>query len=160
MQGNHVMTYRTLRSSIVGVALVVLVAGCAEPGAGFFASRSVATDLVPASDLIGTWHGTLGQVRADQYEDEALITLRIEQDGTFTATVTPNRGANNLAKPAKLAGTVVTRDNRVTLRNEESSWPWLTLVRTRDGKVLYGVANDPASEANVMLKFERDGGGG
>ena len=105
-------------------------------------------------------HHTLGQVRADQYEDEALITIRIEQDGTFTATVTPNRGANNLAKPAKLAGTVVTRGNRVTLRNEESSWPWLTLVRTRDGKVLYGVANDPASETNVMLKFERDGGGG
>jgi len=154
------MTYRTVGASIAGVALVALVAGCAEPSAGFFASRAVATDLAPASDLIGTWHGTLGQVRADQYEDEALITLRIEQDGTFTATVTPNRGTNNLAKPAKLAGTVVTRGSRVTLRNEESSWPWVTLVRTRDGKVLYGVANDPASETNVMLKFERDGGGG
>jgi hypothetical protein len=63
---NHVMTYRALGTSLAGVALVVLVAGCAEPGAGFFASRPVATDLAPASDLIGTWHGTLGQVRADQ----------------------------------------------------------------------------------------------
>ena len=63
------MTYRTLGTSIAGVALVALVAGCAEPSAGFFASRAVATDLAPASDLIGTWHGTLGHVRADQYED-------------------------------------------------------------------------------------------
>jgi len=143
----------------LGPALILLVTGCATPGVGLIASRPVASDLVPGSGLIGTWHGTLGQVRADQYEDEALLALSIEPDGTFTATVTPNRGANNLAKPSKLAGTVVARGNRVTLRNEEGPWPWLTLVRTRDGKVLYGVANDPASETNVMLKLERDGGG-
>jgi hypothetical protein len=98
------MTYRTLGTSLAGVALVVLVAGCAEPGAGFFASRPVATDLAPASDLIGTWHGTLGQVRADQYEDEALITLRIKQAGTFTATVTPNRGAKQSCETGQVGG--------------------------------------------------------
>src|SRR5262249_44905920 len=65
--------------------------------------------------------------------------------------------AVNVPSGSKLAGTVVARGNRVTLRNEEGPWPWLTLVRTRDGKVLYGVANDPASETNVMLKLERDG---
>ena len=152
------MTNRTLASAFCSLALAVFLTGCATPGSGLFASVPVASDLVPDSGLIGTWHGTLGQVRADQYEDEALLTLRIEPDGRFTATVTPNRGTNNLAKPSKLAGTVVSRGNRVTLRNEEGPWPWLTLVRTRDGKVLYGVANDPASETNVMLKLERDGG--
>jgi len=35
----------------------------------------------------------------------------------------------------------------------------VTLVRSRNGNVLYGVANDPATEANVMLKIERDGSG-
>jgi len=32
----------------------------------------------------------------------------------------------------------------------------VTLVRSRNGNVLYGVASDPATEANVMLKIERD----
>jgi len=135
-----------LAVSVLGLALVVVMAGCVTSG-------------LPAqsSDLVGTWRGTLGEVAANQYEDEAVIALRIENDGTFSATVTPNRGANNLAKTSKWSGTVVTRGHRVTLRNTEGPWPSLTLVRTRDGNVLYGVANDPASEENVMLKFERDG---
>jgi len=140
------MKHRRLAAGLSGVALVVLMAGCAGPGA-----------LARSSDLSGTWYGTLGEVGANQYEDEALITLRIEDDGTFSATVTPNRGTNNLAKAARWAGTVVTRDNRVKLRNSEGPWPWVTLVRTRDGKVLYGVANDPGSESHVMLKFDRAG---
>jgi hypothetical protein len=140
------MNHRVLAASLSGVALVVLMTGCAGQGV-----------LARSSDLSGTWRGTLGQVRADQYEDEALITLKVEDDGTFSATVTPNRGGNNLAKAAKWAGTVVTRNNRVTLRNTEGPWTWVTLVRTRDGNVLYGVANDPAQgETPVMLKFERD----
>jgi hypothetical protein len=137
---------RMFALSLTATALVTLLPGCAGSGV-----------LVRNSDLSGIWHGTLGQCRADQYEDEALITLQIKDDGTFTANVIPNRGANNLAKPSKLAGTVVTKGNRVTLRNEEGPWTWLTLVRTRDGNVLYGVAHDPAPETNVMLKFERDG---
>jgi hypothetical protein len=128
------------------VVLVVLMAGCAAPGA-----------LARSSDLTGTWHGTLGQVSADQYIDEALITLQIKEDGTFSAVVTPNRGANNLAKASRWSGTVVTKGNRVTLRNTEGPWTWVTLVQSRNGDVLYGVANDPAAEVNVMLKFDRDG---
>ena len=139
------MNHRILAAGLSGVALVVLMAGCAGPGV-----------LARSSDLTGVWHGTLGQVRADQYEDEALIALQINDDGTFSGTVTPNRGTNNLAKASKWVGTVVTRGSRVTLRNSEGPWPWLTLVRSGNN-VLYGVANDPAAEQNVMLKFERDG---
>jgi len=127
-----------------GVALVVLMAGCA--GA-----------LARSSDPRGTWHGTLGEVGAHQYEVEALITLQIADDGTFAATVTPNRGANNLAKASRWSGTVVASGNRVTLRNSEGPWPWVTLARSRDGNVLYGVASDPGSLSHVMLRFDREG---
>jgi hypothetical protein len=140
------MKHRMLAAGLSSVALVVLLVGCAGPGV-----------LARSSDLSGTWHGTLGEVGANQYEVEAVITLRIEDDGTFSATVAPNRGANNLAKASRWAGTVVTRGNRVTLRNTEGPWPWVTLVRTGSGNVLYGVANDPGSESHVMLKFDRAG---
>jgi hypothetical protein len=144
-EGRFEMNHRMLPAVVLVV--VALMAGCAGPGV-----------LARSSDLTGTWHGTLGQVSADQYIDEALITLEIRDDGTFSATVTPNRGANNLAKASKWSGTVVTKGNRVTLRNTEGPWTWVTLARSRNGDVLYGVANDPAAEVNVMLKFDRDGG--
>jgi len=140
------MKHRIFAAVLSGVAPVVLMAGCVGPGV-----------LARSSDLSGIWHGTLGEVGANQYEVEAVINLRIEDDGTFSATVAPNRGTNNLAKASRWSGTVVTRGNRVTLQNSEGPWPWVTLVRTGDGNVLYGVANDPGSESHVMLKFERDG---
>jgi hypothetical protein len=48
----------------------------------------------------------------------------------------------------------VTSGNRVTLRNTEGPWPWIVLHRSGNG-VLYGIANDPAIAAPVMIKFER-----
>jgi hypothetical protein len=139
---------------LAGVALVALVAGCARPTAGGWVSDTIAAALTPVSELSGIWRGTIGQVAGHQYENEARITLRIEEDGAFSATVTPNGGTNNLAKASTLAGTVVTRGNRVTLRNSEGPWSWVTLVRS--GNTLYGVAVDPAPEEHVMLKVERD----
>jgi hypothetical protein len=53
-----------------------------------------------------------------------------------------------------LSGTLVANGNRVTLRNAQGPWTWLTLVRS--GDTLYGVASDPAFEANVMMKLDRD----
>jgi hypothetical protein len=150
------MRHRRFATSLSSVALVVLVAGCAGPNAGSLASDTVAAAPAPASELSGTWRGTLGWVGAHQYEDEARITLRIEEDGTFTATVTPNRGTNNLAQASTWSGTVVTKGNRVTLRNTEGPWPWVTLVRSSN--TLYGVAADPSPGTGpVMLEFEREG---
>jgi hypothetical protein len=154
---DHPMNHRTLAAGVSGVVLAILVAGCAGPGTGSLASRPAAADLVRASGLAGTWHGEFGWVGASIYTDEALIALRIEDDGTFTANVTRNGVTNNLAKATTWSGTVLTDGNRVTLRNSNGPWGWVTLVRSGNGNVLYGVAHDPTTGANVRLKFERDG---
>lgn len=134
--------------------MMALVAGCAGPIASGSAPVSAAIPLT--SDLSGTWQGSYGQVAASLYADEGKSVLQINEDGTFTATVRPSSGANNRAKPATWSGTVETRGNHVILKSSQSRWPWVTLMRSGDG-ILYGVANDPAIGADVMLKFERDG---
>jgi hypothetical protein len=136
--------------------LAVLVAGCA--GSGASTSGGAAAAVAPVGDLSGTWYGNFGQIGAVLYIDEALTVLHINPDGTFTATVTRGYGTNNLAKPSTLSGTVVTNGNRVTLRNSQGPWPWIVLIRSGDD-VLYGIPNDPAIEAPVTMKFEREGTG-
>ena len=142
------------RLSIIG--MLWLVAGCA--GLGEFASATSPIASSAVSELEGTWIGTSGWVGAHLYIGESILTVHIRQDGTFTASVAPNRGANNLAKPSRLSGTVVVHGNRITLQNSEGPWTWLTLVRS--GNTLYGVAVDPAFEANVMLRLDRAGARG
>lgn len=148
------MLRRMVAGSTAVFVMGALVAGCAG-------SRPAASDLgaaavAPASDLSGTWYGTFGQVGAVLYEDENNSVLRIKPDGTFTATVTRGVGTNNLAKPSTWSGTVVTHGNRVSLRNSQGPWPWIILTRSGDN-ILYGLADDPAIEAPVMIKFERGG---
>ena len=97
------------------------LAGCAGLGAvtpppGYGA-------LPRDSNLVGTWTGTRNRVSPSLYDDEAILHLRIRQDGTFTATVTPYGAGNNLAEKATLAGTVVANDERVTLRTRSSPGP-------------------------------------
>jgi len=103
------MSHHRFATGLFGSHCFVLVAGCAGPNAASLASNPVATDLARASGLAGTWHGDFGWIGASFYEDETRITLRIEEDGTFTAIVTRNGGANNLAKATTWSGTVVTR---------------------------------------------------
>jgi hypothetical protein len=145
-----------LRRMFAPIAVMTLTAtlatGCVGPTAG--GSDYASAAIPPPTDLAGTWYGTLGQFAATQYEDESISVLRINEDGTFTATVTPHGGTNNLAKPATLRGRVVTNGNRVTLQNTQGPWPWIVLERSGHD-VLYGIANDPAIEAPVMIKFER-----
>ena len=138
----------------LGVVVITLAGGCA--GARSLAPDSASASVAAVGDLAGTWHGSLGQVAASLYADEGRLTLNIEDDGTFTATVTPAPGANNRAKRSTLAGTVATRGNRVILRNTQGPWPWVILERSGDN-TLYGVATDPATQANVMLRMDRAG---
>lgn len=149
-----------MRGSVVPAmavfVLAALVAGCA--GSRVSASGGWAAAVAPAGDLSGTWYGNFGQIGAALYLDEAFTVLHINPDGAFTAKVTKGYGTNNLAKPSTLSGTVITNGTRVTLRNSQGLWPWIILTRSGDD-VLYGLPIDPAIEAPVMMKFEREGTG-
>jgi hypothetical protein len=136
------------------VALIALSAGCAQQ---LKATSTEPGDYPSAAvrELSGTWHGSFGWVGANLYADEGTVDLQIKDDGTFTATVGRKGGANNLAKPATLAGTVDTKGDRVILRNAEG--PWTSLTLKRKGNTLYGTATDPATMANVMMRLDRDG---
>jgi len=137
-----------VRRCLITVVLAVgaLVGGCALPNA--------TTSPSAARDLNGTWHGYLFQPGGSLYTVEARCVLRINGDGTFTATVTPVPVANNLAKTSSWSGTVVGNASRVTFRTAQG--PWVTLARSDDR--LYGVANDPATGMTVMINLERAGG--
>jgi hypothetical protein len=144
------MLHRRVAHLTAVLATVAFIAGCA----GVRSGSDLAAAVAPPGDLSGTWYGTFGQVGAALYEGESNSVLRINPDGTFTATVTRGVGTNNLAKAATLAGTVAIHGERVTLRNSQGSWPWVTLTRSGDD-VLYGLATDPAIQAPVTIKFER-----
>jgi hypothetical protein len=148
--------HRALAARLSTVVMAWFVAGCAGLGELSGATRPVG--LSAASELQGKWTGTSGWVGAHLYIGESIFTLHIREDGTFTASVRSNGGANNLAKPSTLSGTVVANGDRVTLRNTEGPWTWLTLVRS--GNTLYGVAVDQAFEANVILRLDREGARG
>jgi hypothetical protein len=148
--------HQALTARLSTVVMVWLAAGCA--GLGEFSAATSPAALSAVIELQGKWTGTSGWVGAYWYIGESIFTLHILEDGTFTASVKPNGGANNYAKPSTLSGTVVENGNRVTLRNTEGPWTWLTLVRS--GNTLYGVAVDPAFEANVILRLDREGARG
>ena len=68
-------------------------------------------------------------------------------------SITPQPGANNLAKPSMWTGRVLQRGNRVTLQSDKGpSW---TLVHS--GNRLYGVLEDPIAEQTIALSYERQG---
>src|SRR5262245_53414298 len=108
------MRHHTLIAKLCAVAALTFLSGCGVLGPVSAPSGSGA--LQPDSELVGTWTGSLNWIAPSLYDDEANLRLQIREDGTFTATVTPGRAGNNIAKPSKLAGTVVANDQLVTLR--------------------------------------------
>jgi hypothetical protein len=137
---------------LAALVLIAIVTGCAEPMAGSASSPAGAPG--PTGDLAGVWHGSYGWIGASFLADDGDCVLRIEENGTFTMTITPAKAASNIAKASAWSGTVVIRGNRVTLR--ASQGPWFILVRS--GTTLYGVSRDPAVEVTIMIRFDRDGG--
>ena len=132
---------------IAGVA----IAGCAGPGARA-AAPGRAEAALRAPDLAGTWHGSFGWPGGTYWADDGHCTLRINEDGTFSATVTPAPGANNLAKASSWSGTAVSAGDRVTLRSLQG--PSTTLIRS--GNRLYGLAKDPLVEVPITISLERE----
>ena len=80
--------------------MLTLADGSAAIGVGSSGSGPVPAALPPAGELSGTWHGSFWQLGGSLYANEGQSILEIKEDGTFTATVTPDPGANNLAKPS------------------------------------------------------------
>jgi hypothetical protein len=121
---------------------------------GGVVATSAATPETPERNLGGTWHGSFSQIGGVLYVAEGRCVLNIHDDGTFTATVTPGPGANNLVKGSTWSGTVVPEGDQYTFRT--SSGTWTTLVRK--GDTLYGVANDPLIESDIMVRLDRQAG--
>jgi hypothetical protein len=58
------------------------------------------------------------------------------------------------AKASSWSGTVSQSGRRVVFRVTKGSWPaWSSLARS--GEMLYGVANNPATGADIEIKLER-----
>jgi hypothetical protein len=137
------------RMATVLLAVSVLVAfvdGCASRTTT--ASPASASDI---RDLVGAWTGYIVQPGGTLYTVEARAVLQINPDGTFVATGIPAPAANNLAKQSRWSGTVVVNGRHITFKTEQG--PWATLVR--HGDHLYGVANDPLTEMDIMIDFAR-----
>lgn len=138
------LTFTGLTTLLLGALVACAGPAVDSAGSGGFA---------PTSDLAWhvsfVWGGSL-------YTNDGKGVVEIKEDGTFTANITPAGGANNLAKASTWTGTVVRKGNRVVFQSSQE--PWLTLVHR--GDTLYGVANDPASDANIMISLEREGGRG
>ena len=139
------------RLTVTGLTTLLLGALVACAGPAVDSARS--GGFAPTSDLIGTWHVSFVQLGGSLYTDDGKGVVEIKEDGTFTANITPAGGANNLAKASTWTGTVVRKGNRVIFQSSQG--PWLTLVHR--GDTLYGVTNDPASDANIMISLEREG---
>lgn len=141
---------RTHRAALV-FTLVMAVAGCAGPSALNRSGDTVTVATSQHGDLGGIWEGSYAWPGGSYWPDDANCLVRIDEDGTFTATVVPTPGANNLAKPSKWAGTVGREGDLVALRVPQG--PTLTLYRS--GERLYGVARDPAVGVPVVVELER-----
>jgi hypothetical protein len=132
------------------LVVVALVAGCARPSVDPPMSRPAPF----AGDLAGTWQGSFSWLGAVLYVDEGSLPMHIKEDGTFTATMTPTGVANNVARASRWSGIVSQTGRRVVFHVAKDSLPaWSSL--TRSGDVLYGVAKNPATGADIAIKLER-----
>jgi hypothetical protein len=122
------MWKRKFDSALLLCVLVALIVGCAGPTVS-----SPLAAAVPAHDLTGTWNGEFWWLGAFFDLDEGTLLLRIKEDGTFTATMTPTTAPNNLAKPSSWSGTISQRGNLVEFHLSEGKWlTWSSLARSGD----------------------------
>jgi hypothetical protein len=146
---------RSVRSLSI-LALIALAAGCAAHGARVSspASGEDGSALPAARELNGTWRGNYWQLGMALYDDDANCTMRITDGARFTANCTRSAvGTNNIAKPSSWSGPVVTKGNRVILKDDSGMWPNIVLKRSGNN-TLYGTTLDPLVGSTVEMNFE------
>jgi hypothetical protein len=145
------MAKRTLIGLLALAAMGMFAAGCAGPAAVASSGPTgpVAFTPAPGPQVSGTWRGTFYEVASHRTSRplEGQIELRINDDGTFTETMT--------GQPA-LSGKVTVKGNRVVL--DSSTGSRLTLMRS--GNTLYGLTAQLVSGASVSVRLNRIEQGG
>lgn len=133
------------------VALGMFATGCAGPTtvAGSDSTGPVAFTPAPGPQFSGTWRGTFYEIASHRTSRplEGQVELRINDDGTFTETMT--------GQPV-LTGRVTVKGNRVML--DSSTGSRLTLMRS--GNTLYGLTAQLVSGASVSVRLNRIEQGG
>jgi hypothetical protein len=146
------MRHRTFASGLIGIALVALIAGCAGPTADSAGAKPAAFD----ESLVGTWNGLFWAPGEFYYPIEGIMVLQINEDRTFTVTVSPTGAANNIAKPGSWSGTVSQEHGLVVFHATKGAFPVFSSLKRSGSGELYGVANDPASGGgDIAFKFKR-----
>ena len=78
-----------------------------------------------------------------------VLGLLIAGCASLDARASGPAAANNLAKPDRWSGTVAERGRLVVF----SRGRWSSLIRS--GDMMYGVANDPTTGADIEIAFRR-----
>ncbi|HEY7041183.1 MAG TPA: hypothetical protein VID28_20100 [Methylomirabilota bacterium] len=153
------MRYARFVTGFTALTLVALIAGCAGPTAYHYAAAPTAS----VDNLAGTWKGLYWWIGGVYYEDEGTALLEIKDDGSYTVTMSPTRGANNIAIPQKWSGHLVEKGRTVEFHTAHEGWSgsWASLRLSGDG-TLYGVTRDPANGAtsDIEIQFHRVPTGG
>jgi hypothetical protein len=132
------------------LVVVALIAGCSRPSLDPSMSRPAAF----AGDLAGTWQGSFWWVGGFFYVDEGSLLVQITEHGTFTATMTPTGAANNIARSSSWSGTVSQSSRLGVFHLAKGALPaWSSLASSSD--MLYRVAKNPATGADIAIKVER-----
>ncbi len=145
------MTKRKLIGLLALVLLGMVATGCAGPATAASSGPTGPVAFTPArvAQVSGTWRGVFYEVASHRTSKvlEGQVELRINEDGTFTETMT--------GQPA-LSGKVSVQGNRVVLDSATGSQ--LTLMRS--GNTLYGLTAQLVSGASVAVRLNRIEQGG
>ena len=140
------MVQRKLIGLLAIAALGTVAVGCAGPSVAVGSAPPSPVAFTPAAGtpISGTWRGLFYEVASHRTSKvlEGQIVLQINDDGTFTETLTGQPG---------LTGKVTVKGNRVVL--ESSTGSQVTLMRS--GNSLYGVTAQVASGASVAIRVDR-----
>jgi hypothetical protein len=139
------MTARCLRYMML---VLLLGLGLVAPGCAMTSgSEEGAAASIPGESwrLAGTWYGSSYPVGAASTNYAATLTVRFEEDGTWTAV--ERQGG----RTRKLSGTSSVRGNHILLADSRDHY---VLRLTRSGDRLYGNYHD-GSTGHIAIELKR-----